>query len=435
LPEAWLLGAGDSIAELGSDHPNAVATAPIRRRITGPLDYPPMNPKKGTVLMLLACVALLPACAQEEQPARERIPIHAWIGPPAEETTPERYRELAECGFTQSFTFFPSADAAARALDVAHAAGVRLIVSAPELRSDPEGTVRRFMRHPALAGYHLQDEPSANDFPALAAWVKRIQAVDPEHGCYINLFPNYATPQQLGTATYREHVERFVEQVPVPYLSFDHYPVTKDGLRPGWYENLEIVAAAAREAKKPLWAFVLAVAHDPYPIAQLSHMRLQAFSNLAYGAECIQYFTYWTPESTVWNFHQAPIDKGKRTEVYDRVRQLNAEIQGLAPVFAGARVVHVGHTAPVPRGAQPYRPESPVVEVRAEGALVSLLEKGRSRFLVIVNRSHERPMPLTVRLDRPASEVRKSGGRSPFQGELVTRVGAGDVVVIQLGGR
>jgi hypothetical protein len=389
---------------------------------------------------MLAAAARMTAAACLAQsellaaPERERIPIHAWLGPPAEETTPERYRELADCGFTQNFSHFPNADAMARALDVAHAAGIRQLVSIPELATDPEGVARRFRGHPALAGYHLRDEPGAGDFPGLARWVKRIQAVDAGHPCYINLFPNYASPAQLGTPTYQAHVDRFIAEVPVPFISFDHYPVTSGGLRAGWYENLEIISRAAGKAGKPFWAFALAVAHDPYPIARVEHMRLQAFSNLAYGAECIQYFTYWTPKSTVWNFHQAPIEHGKRTIVFNRVKQVNAEIQGLAPVFARSKVVKVGHTGKVPQGTQPYRPEAPVMELRTEGdgAVVSLLEKGRRRYLVIVNRSHQAPMPLEIAFDgsKRVRLVRKDGGSERPGRTYSAEVGPGDVLVV-----
>lgn len=368
--------------------------------------------------------------------AAARMPVLAWLGPPAEQTTPERYRELADAGFTNNFSSFPTLDAMSRALDVAHAAGIRQFVAVPELASDPEGTARRFKDHPALAGYHLRDEPSAADFPQLAAWAKRVQSVDPAHGCYLNLFPNYASAAQLGTATYQEHVDRFLAEVPVPYLSFDHYPIIGTGLRPGWYENLEIISRAARKAGIPFWAFALAVAHDPYPVARLEHLRLQVFSNLAYGAQCIQYFTYWTPESTVWNFHQAPIEKdGKHTPVYGRVKQVNREIQAYAPVFLGAKVLQVGHTGTRPRGTHPFKPERPVqhVETQGGGAVVSLLSRGAQRFLVAVNRDYTAAMPLEVTLDGTlaVSEVRKDGARPAIKGRRHSaRVGPGDIQVL-----
>jgi hypothetical protein len=388
-------------------------------------------------LGLLACGALallLPAEAYPKVPKPERIPVLAWMGVPEAETTPERYRELAECGFTLNFSGFSNGDTARKALDTAAGAGVKQYISLPDLEKDPEGTARRFKDHPALAGYHLRDEPGAADFPHLADWVKRIRKEDPGHPCYVNLFPNYASPEQLGAKTYREYVERFAAEVPVPYLSFDHYPVTASGLRPGWYENLEVVSEVARKSGKPFWAFALAVAHDPYPEAQLEHLRLQAFSDLAYGAECVQYFTYWTPQSTVWNFHLAPIDvAGKRTPVYDRVRQVNAEVQGLARVFSGARAIRVGHAGPLPSGTQAYQPEAPVrrLDTAGHGAVVSLLEKDQTRYLAIVNRDYRAPLPLTVEFDKKVRvrEEQKDGSSRQTGRSFNRSLEAGDMVI------
>jgi hypothetical protein len=258
--------------------------------------------------------------------------------------------------------------------------------------------------------------------------------VDPAHPCYINLFPNYATPAQLGTATYQDYVDRFMAEVPVPFLSFDHYPVTAAGLRPEWYENLEIISRAARKAGKPFWAFALAVAHGPYPIAEVAHLRLQAFSNLAYGAACLQYFTYWTPKSSEWNFHQAPVEEGKRTPVYARVKQVNGEVQRLARVFVGAKIVRVGHTGRRPRGTEAYRPEAPVTDLRTEGdgAVVSRLSNGRREYLAVVNRDYRAPMRLTVTFDgaREVREERKDGTSMPVDRQFTCQVDAGDIVVL-----
>lgn len=353
------------------------------------------------------------------------IPIHAWIGPPAEHTSYTRYKELSEAGFTHSFSSFPNADAMERALNIAKAAGIKLFIRIPELKDDPEGTVKRFKDHPALAGYHLRDEPNAKDFPELAAWVKRIRAVDDEHFCYINLFPNYATAEQLGNPSYREHVDEFIRTVPVKVLSFDHYPITESGIRPEWYENLEIISAAARKAGKPFWAFVLAVAHKPYPIPSIPQLKLQVYSNLAYGAQGIQYFTYWTPESTRWDFHDGPVDaKGRRTVVYGRVKAVNEEIQKLAWIFSGAKVISVGHTdMDVPAGTQQFKIISPFKEIDTgdHNAIVSWLENGESKFLMIVNRSIENTMILHIVMekDTEVKKVDKSGkissiGRSAY---------------------
>jgi len=147
---------------------------------------------------------------------KPQIPVLAWYGPPAEQSTVERYRELAACGFTDNFSGQPDAAAILHCLEVGREAGVRQWVNVPEAKS--EEVVRQIRHHPALGGYFLRDEPSTADFASLTAWVKRVQAVDTSHPCYINLLPTYATPAQLGVPTYQQYVDRFVAELPVPLL-------------------------------------------------------------------------------------------------------------------------------------------------------------------------------------------------------------------------
>lgn len=374
--------------------------------------------------ILLAALTLQ---AQSKKQQAE-FPILAWVGVPEVETTIERYRELKESGLNINFSWYSNIAAVEKALDVAHKAGVKLLFSCPELQTEPEKTVRRVMKHPALSGYHLRDEPSAADFPALGEWVRRIQSVDKEHYCYINLFPNYASAEQLfgkgyeakpGVNVYAAHLDTFLKQVPVPFISMDHYPVTdKNGqksLRPEWYHNLEMLAAASKKSGLPVWAFALAVAHDPYPIPTVGEIKLQLYSNLAYGAQTLQYFTYWTPGvNASWDFHDAPIGlDGKRTIVYDRIKQINAEIQNVAGCFLGASLVSVAHTgSQVPKGTRRLdKLPSPVrvLETSANGAVVSLLEKGDQQYLVVVNRDFQNPMKLTIVTEDRVNRVLKDG--------------------------
>ena len=395
--------------------------------------------------VVLSLIGLLivgaPMGVPDGHAAQPVIPVHAWWSIPAEYTSAERYRELAEAGFTTSMSPLPNVEAVTKALDAAGQAGVKLFITCPELSTDPEGTVRRFMSHPALAGYHLTDEPNVKAFPELAAWVRKIQAVDPGHPCYINLYPTYANETQLGTPTYQAHVDSFVAAVPVTFISFDHYPVMKSGLRPDWYENLEIISDAARKIGKPFWAFALSVAIDPvYPVATTATLRLQVYSDLAYGAQCIQYFTYWTPPSGSEKFRDGPITAdGKRTPVYDLVREMNRELQARAGVFYGARVVSIGHTgSPIPKGTKPFAPFPPFREVRTEGtgAVVSHLENGGATYLMVVNRDYIHPMPLDIILDPGAkvSRVNRKGVDVPVKGERIREtVGPGDVALFQVG--
>ena len=378
-----------------------------------------MNKLLSLLFALLTCTQFVNA--QQKISSSEQIPILAWYGIEAKETTLARYQEMKATGITHGFTHFPDAAAMQKALDIAQQAGVKMIVACPELAAEPEKTVKRFMNHPAVAGYFLRDEPSKADFKGLGDWAKRIRAVDDKHFCYLNLLPNYATSDQLGFKTYREYVSTFDKEVPVQLLSFDHYSVIGDSsqsIRENWYENLEIFAEEAAKVNKPFWAFALAVAHDPYPIPTMAALRLQVYSNLAYGAQGIQYFTYWTPVTTQWNFHNGPITPdGKRTEVYDKITQMSKEIKDLSGVFLGAKVRYVAHTGKEITLGTTRLENLPAaiqtLETEGMGAVVSVLEKGATIFLVIVNRDMVNSMKLTVKGIVSLKKVLKDGSSVP----------------------
>ena len=78
------------------------------------------------------------------------------VGPAADSPRSNIYSEAP----TRHFDDLPNADAVAKALDIAQAAGVKLLIHCPELEREPEQTVARFRTHPALEGFHLRDEPS-----------------------------------------------------------------------------------------------------------------------------------------------------------------------------------------------------------------------------------------------------------------------------------
>ena len=388
----------------------------------------------GCMACMIGCFSV--SAQQRIEPAD--LPILAWYGIPAHEATVERFEELRDAGFTLNFRSFPSADAVAKGLDAAGKAGIKLIIGCPELEKEPEKTVRRFMNHSALTGYFLRDEPRSNEFAELGEWARRIQAVDNEHFCYLNLFPTGPKEHldQLGVKSYREYVSRFDEQVPLPFLTFDHYPITRDGLKAEWYENLEEFSDEARKAGKPFWAFALATSHGPYPVPTPAMLRLQVYSDLAYGAQGIQYFTYWTPQGdSFWDYQFGPIGlDGKRTVAYDRVRAMNQELKALSGIFVGAKVISVRHTGDrIPRGTKRLTalPEPvKVLETEGTGAVVSLLENKGRLYLLIVNRDYECPMRLTFYADESVGRVLKDGSIVPAQAYTgVLEVDTGDAMI------
>lgn len=399
-----------------------------------------MSPRArfSPINLLGVIVQLAIVCSAGDAKPPQGIPVHAWFSIPPAFSTPEHYRELAGAGFSTSFTMgFENVSEALKALDAANETGVKLFVHCPDLLTNCEETVKKLCKHPALAGYHLQDEPSAAAFAGLAAWQQKINAVDADHPCYINLFPNVSNAR-LGTDGYAKYVEQFVQTISVPFISFDYYPTKFGKLEADVFTNLEIISSAARKAKKPFWGFYQAVLWNTMPPRTLAKLRLESFINLAYGAQCIQVFTYWLPPPNGdEKFHDAPISMdGKRTPVYDLVKQTNGEIRALSRVFLNASVVKVSHAG---KAMEPqttaFTPEAPIqsLDVADGNALVSLLKNGKSDYVVIVNKDILASLKLKIRFTDTAKmlEIRKDGTDRPVTAPDFT-IEPGDILIFQV---
>ena len=361
------------------------------------------------------------------------IPILGWHG-----VAPDDYAEvfplMKEAGFDGYLAKVHDRTVALKMLDAAQEAGIMAMPGFPELNSDPVSAVPLIRNHPALMAYYLKDEPETWDLDSLGALVRRIQAIDNEIPCYINLYPNWAWQEE----NYVEHINQFADKCPVPFISFDQYPVTeKDGnieIRPTWYRNLEEIRTLCRERGKPMWAFALLESHylgDPspvafYPVPTLGHLRLQVFSDLAYGAQAIQYYT----------FRGAVGRDRQKTPVFEIVKQVNTEIKGLSPVFQGCEVLDVWHLGEILAGTKPLegRPDPKVKSLSVDGlgAVVSLLRNNGRRYLAVVNKDCVHDASVDLKVGKNVFEVTKNGGRVPVPGRS-RKLEPGDMMVLDLG--
>lgn len=363
------------------------------------------------VVLAISSMQMSAKLPEYKNPVPGEFPILAWFSIlPDSAQTKERYQELRDAGFNISFSHFYRDEQVEKALEASKGTGVKIMATSNEIYSDTRNSVGKFKSHPGVAGYFLRDEPTAKDFKNLADFRDRIMAADSTHLLYLNLFPSLVNPASLGTDSYEEYVERFVNEVRLPFISFDFYPIVEDTnsgtiyYRPTVYDNYEVISKVAKRHGIPFWAFCLSTAHEPYPVPTPVHLRFEAFTALAYGAQGIQYFTYWQPVSDKWNFHHSPIDEtGKRTDTYYLIRDLNKEIQALSKVFLGAEIDDVSHTGTeIPLGTKRLTdlPEGfGTITTDGKGVMVSRFHNGKNRYLMLLNRDLDHAQ--TVSLSRP----------------------------------
>ena len=360
-------------------------------------------------------------CAQEKLASKGVMPINAYAFIPVSQNNLVRFLEIKESGINLFIDNFPNIDAMRNGLDLAAQVGVKLLISCPELKSEPEKSAALFMNHPAMGGYYIYDEPAMELFPELKSWCKRIQSVDSKNLLYVNIWPNFAGPKTLGADSYKTYVKEYLKELPVQVISFDYYPVMANRLSKSWYENLELIAAESQRAGLPFWAFALTSNYDADHLMpqSLAALRVQTYSNLAYGAQGICYYEYWdrTPVTAGGQEDDrgGPISAaGKRTVVFDRIKQMSAEIQAISPVFLGAKVISVRHTGKgmIPVGTIRLTTLPKAIKVLDTGgapALVSVLENGANSILVVVNKDFLNSINLTVYGDDALKKVLKDG--------------------------
>lgn len=235
--------------------------------------------------------------------------IYAYSGPPAGEVNAERYREVAAAGIDVlvpgNGTF--SGEENLKALKLAQETGIRIIpldtriypVSDDNHRDSLviRNLINDYKNHPAFAGYLLKDEPNADLFPTLKNICNIFRAEDPRHEPFINLFPSYGSPTQLGIDDFRAYIRTYIETVKPGILSYDFYALREGSTAyDGWYNDLMIVREETQKARIPFIVFIQSQGIKKYlRVPNRAEILWQVNTALAYGTRGAGWFTYWTP--------------------------------------------------------------------------------------------------------------------------------------------
>ena len=196
--------------------------------------------------------------------------------------------------------------------------------------------------HPAVWGIDIGDEPSALDFPYYGEVFTKVDSLFPNQFPYLNLYPNYAsvavnnaeqTVNQLGTATYREHIAEYVKNVPSDYICYDFYVYSCDV--PHAYDNLRVVSDACRQNDRSMWIVLQVNSLDPEVWTSVNCLRFQAWTAMAFGAENI----IWACYTAGWWSNQVLDENGEKTEQYDKLKTVNGEIRTLGEPYMKYRTV------------------------------------------------------------------------------------------------
>lgn len=205
-----------------------------------------------------------------------------------------------------------------------------------------EEAARNFIDHPAIWGIDTGDEPSALDFEQYGKIIDLVETRFSRQFAYLNLYPNYASVaqttgeqrvSQLGTPTYEEYIKRYCEYVPTDYICYDFYMYSASVS--GAYENLRIVSDACLRTGRSLWIVLQVNSSRPEEWTSENRLRFQAYSAMAFGAESI----IWACYTAGWWHNQVLDSQGNKTEQYEKLKKVNAEIKALGVPYMKYRRV------------------------------------------------------------------------------------------------
>jgi hypothetical protein len=359
--------------------------------------------------------------------AQTRFPLMAWDYAEDQAT----FEAMRDCGIT-SVAFVPI-----KALDLCQKCELQAIIFDERLSGaryhgpfDGDAVAQNLPtilkevgNHPAVLGYHLRDEPSAEHYPELAKGIAAVHKLAPGKWAYVNLFPGEGE-------SYDRYVEDFIAVCKPSILSYDRYTtVGKDEFLPVFWTNLAQMREAALKHKLPFWNVVLTATHWQYRELTEADLRMEVFGSLVYGVRGIGYYKFMSGSLPILeapdlgNFRNGPLDQfGEKTLAWHWLRNINRQVHNLAPVLLmldSNDVYHIGGTIPV-RNHGPS--ETALVKHIPDGDFVvgdfTHRDNGK-RYVMIVNRS-------MVNSQRCAPEFRSAPREvkyvSPVSGKVVPYV-------------
>lgn len=202
--------------------------------------------------------------------------------------------------------------------------------------ADYEKAAESFKDHPAIWGIDCGDEPSALDFKHYGKVMDSVNSRFENQFGYVNLYPNYATVavnnaqetvSQLGVPTYDKYIEDYCKYVGTDYICYDFYVYSCNV--PRMYQNLITVADACTKTGRSMWIVLQVNSHKEEKFISENQLRYQAYTAMAFGAENI----IWACYTKGWWHNQVLDSEGNKTEQYDKLKKINAEIKSIADEY------------------------------------------------------------------------------------------------------
>ena len=197
-----------------------------------------------------------------------------------------------------------------------------------------DALIDRYKTHPAAYAYFFTDEPSTvAKIDYWAPLIAYVRARDPDHLCYVSM----GAPDWVGDAVWRYYIDTVHPQM----LSYAYYNLMKTAGganydEPKYLSNLGKVAGWAKAENISFMPIVQACVWEsdptPWRLPNENELRFLVYSTLAYGAQGISFFNYYTTPTPNYGGIEFNPD-GTPTAVYTALATLNPQFVKVAKQY------------------------------------------------------------------------------------------------------
>ncbi len=341
--------------------------------------------------------ASLPFFACKTSTPDQHIPITVWYGPTLKSVNPFELLTIRNAGFTHCFIDLKDSELNRRALSFADSIGLGLFItdnSIERFKSGSDTTLYNidsltvlYNTFTSFTGYFLADKPGLNDCVPLAILTDYLRSRFPAHNFFIQAYPEYAASAFLDTSVYTDYLSLLSQKLKPKFLSFEHFGILGDEIRPEYFSNLEAARQLSLKQGLPFWAYALLVAFENHPVVAHSHVRFQLYSGLAYGAKGVQYYSFRPPKNNSYEYGDAMLSvEGDPTDALTFSRLINAEIEKLGPTLMRLTSTGVYFSNPVPPHGKAFTPGLPIIKIDSPSILAGFfIDDLKNKYVLFVN--------------------------------------------------
>lgn len=380
-----------------------------------------------TVALLLALLPVLGG-AEEFNARLAQFPIGFWNYAPIAVFDEAKVQEWQDAGMT--LTMGPEYEATPenvahmkRILEWAGQRNIGVIVCDPRTRAPGplpgdfaqrvKAAVADFQDCKAVFGFHVLDEPDAEQFPHVCQAVRTVKEAAPSWTPFVNLLPwHLGVEKRVGYDDWLTYLDAFTEQSGIAFLCYDCYSQMNPE-KSGWpmyFRNLRDYGEAARRRNIPFWTTILSVGHFHYRCPSEDDIRWQFNTAIAYGAQGILYFFFYMRQPHD-NYRLSPIDEfWDRAPGFESLKRTN---KGFAKrygrLFLDLKFEKAMQWPEPVSGCAPFAPDDLIRSVNADGdraVVVSRFSDKQNRpWVVLVNNSTEESALASLVFEGAGTEV------------------------------